>query len=298
MKPRRCLAIVNPEGGARQGRAVLDEVQQAFTEAGVELDAHLSQHAGHAAELARELSFEDYDALCVVGGDGTVHDVVNGLMLREDPPNLPLGLIPAGTGNTLHQQLGMRDVPSAVNAILEGNLQWLDVVEVRTAERVTHCVNIVGWGGIADINAKAERLRYCGHHRYTLAALWQILWPVARHARLTLDDEEMEGTFQFVIGCVTRSTGTGMLLAPRAEIDDGKVDVVILRAVSRRQLLQVFRRVFDGSHLELPFVEYRQVSSFSMDAAPSQLNLDGEIKGSSPFEAKVIPRAIRVVSLA
>jgi sphingosine kinase len=292
---RKCIAIVNPRGGSRKGLSMLDDIKRSFSDAGVILDAHVTKHAGHAIQLAREIHLADYDCLCVVGGDGTVHDVVGGLMLRNERPDIPLGLIPAGTGNTLHQHLSCSDVGAAVAAILGGRNRWLDIIKVKSSGHVTYCVNIIGWGGMADINVKAEKLRMLGPSRYALASLWQIVQPIHRYAKLTLDGDVIEDKFQFVIACVTRSTGTGMLLAPQAEIDDGKVDVVILRKASRFQLLQVFRRVFDGSHVELPFVDYRQVRSFAIDADEAQLNMDGEVKGSSPFTAEVIPRAMRVM---
>lgn len=295
MNIRKCIAIVNPRGGSHQGVSVLERVRKSLADSGVTLDAHVTERAGHAVELAREVPLNEHDCLCVIGGDGTVHDVVGGLMLRDVCPKIPLGLIPAGTGNTLHQDLNCSGVGEAVDAILRGRSRWLDIVKVNSSGQTTFCVNIVGWGGMADINVKAEKLRRFGQSRYALAALWEIARPVCRHARLTLDGDLIEGKFQFVIACVTSSTGKGMLLAPLAEIDDGKVDVVILREASRLQMLQVFRRVFNGSHVELPFVEYRQVRSFAIEAAEAALNLDGEVKCSSPFAAEVIPQAIRVM---
>ena len=276
-----------------KGRTIAELAKQRLAEASVQLDIHFTQAAGHARQLAEEANLSDYDCLCVVGGDGTVHEVVGGLMRRaKGCKSIPVALIPGGTGNTLHRDVGCTDFDAAVSAILHGETRQIDVVKVNTGGQSHYCVNIVGWGGISDINLKAERLRRFGQSRYLLAALWQITRPMNRHAVVRLDDEVLEGKFQFVIGCITKSTGTGMLLAPDALIDDGKVDVIVLRDVSRYQLLKTLRRVFDGDHVELPFVEYRQVRHFSIDAEPSSLNLDGEVKGMTPLEAEVIPNAL------
>lgn len=293
MKIRSCLAIVNPQGGMRSGGGIVEDARRLLADASVRLDIHVTQWAGHASQLAEEIDLEGYDCLCIVGGDGTVHEVIGGLMRRDEGAEvIPLGLIPAGTGNTLHLDLGCTDTESAIEAILHGGTRSVDVVKVNAADTVHYCVNIVGWGGISDINLKAERLRKLGRSRYVLAALWQMARPINRFAKVCLDDEVLEGDFQFVIACVTKSTGTGMVLAPQAIIDDGKIDVVILRKVSRYQLLQTLRRVFDGSHIELPFVEYRQVRSFSIEAEPSELNLDGEVKATTPFAAETVPIAL------
>lgn len=98
-----------------------------------------------------------------------------------------------------------------------------------------------------------------------------------------------------LIACNTRSTGTGMLLAPQAQLDDGLVDVIIVRQASRWQICQLFRRVFDGTHLDLPFVEHYQVSTFSIESPlGDRLNIDGELVGTTPFEAQVLPDAVQV----
>jgi diacylglycerol kinase (ATP) len=97
-----------------------------------------------------------------------------------------------------------------------------------------------------------------------------------------------------VVACNTIFSGSSMRLAPRAKIDDGKIDVVILRNASRRQLLRMFTKVFDGSHVDMPCVEYYQVRSLSIlsdDRDP--LDLDGEIKGTVPVSLEVIPGGVR-----
>ena len=184
MSIRNCVAIVNPHGGTRRGLSALDELSRSLSDAGVVFDSHVTQHAEHAIELAREVSLADYDCFCVVGGDGTVHDVVGGLMLRDDGLDIPIALVPAGTGNTLHQDLNCSNLGRAAEAILGGKTRWLDIVEVKSLGQVTYCVNIIGWGGMADINVKAEKLRMLGPSRYALASFWQIMQPIHRHAKL------------------------------------------------------------------------------------------------------------------
>jgi diacylglycerol kinase (ATP) len=99
----------------------------------------------------------------------------------------------------------------------------------------------------------------------------------------------------FFTACNTKFTGKGMLLAPDAETGDGKVDVVLVRRASRWQMLKMFHKVFDGSHMSLPVVEHYQVRSFSIQPeARDLLNLDGELKGSAPASAEVMPGAVRI----
>jgi sphingosine kinase len=254
-----------------------------------------TERAGHAREIAETAPLDSYDGLCVIGGDGTVHEAADGLMRRGERGTVPLGLIPAGSGNTMHQHLQCIDPTAAAERIIAGETVPLDVIRVTLPGETVHCVNIVGWAGVADINQTAERLRWLGPSRYAFAALWHILWIKHRRATITLDDRTIDDEFLFAIACNGKFTGKGMLIAPHAELGDGKMDVVVVRRASRRQLLALFRKIFQGEHLSMPFVEYHQVRRFSIASQTRDvLDLDGEMKGETPFEAEVLPGALAV----
>lgn len=295
MTTKRFVVLVNPRGGTRRGLAIVDEVRPVFTAAGAELDVQHTDAPGHATALARTLDLAPYDGLCVVGGDGTIHEVVNGLLQRSEPAAVPLGLIPGGTGNSVVLHLGYTAPREAARRILAGQTQAVDVARLTMGAQTVACLNIIGWGGVVDINRTAERMRWLGRPRYTLAALWHILFPRRRRARLVLDDEASEDEFLFVVGCNTQFTGRGMRLAPRADWGDGKIDVIVVRRASFGQMLRLFRRVFDGSHVTLDCVEYYQVRSFRIDSPTADLlNLDGELKGHAPAAVEMLPAALRV----
>lgn len=296
MTAQRFLLVVNPRGGTRRGLAVLEQVKPVFATAGAELDVRVTERPGHAEEIARTTDLNRYDGLCLIGGDGTVHEVANGLLQRAQSRLIPLGIIPAGTGNTLHQHLHGHDGPrEAARQILAGRTGPLDAVRVTLEGQVVFCIDIIGWGGVADINCTAEKLRLLGPPRYAAAALWHILRAQRRRARLVLDGQVHDDDFLFVIACNTKFTGSNMKLAPRAEVDDGQLDVVVVRRASRLQMVKLFARVFDGSHLALPCVEYYQVCRFVLESAGHEpLDLDGEMKGTTPVSAEVLPAALRV----
>lgn len=295
MSVKRFLVVVNPRGGTRRGVAILDSVKSVFVGAGAELDVRVTTHAGHAKEIAGAVNLETYDGFCVVGGDGTIHEAVGGLMQRDDPSSIPLGIIPGGTGNSVLQHLACVEPLEAARRIVAGDIQPLDVMRVSTANEVTFCVNIVGWGAVADINVTAERLRILGTSRYTLAALSHVLRAKRYHAKLMLDDKTVEGDFVFVIACNTKFTGKGMKLAPHADISDGKIDVVVVHRASRWQAIMMLNKAYDGSHVSMPCVEYHQVRSFSIKSESQDLlNLDGEMKCTTPVSTEVMRHALRV----
>lgn len=295
MTANRTLLIVNPFGGTRRGMAILDQVKPVFSEAGMELEILVTDHVGHARQIARMLPMDGYGSLCVVGGDGTVHEVASGLIERGQSDWLPLGVIPAGTGNDVARQFGIASPLDAARRIVAGRACSFDVMKVVAAGQTDYCLTLVGWAGVADINATAARLRWIGPPRYAVAALSHILRAERRRARLVLDDRAIDDEFLLVAACNTVFTGSGMRLAPRATSDDGKLDVVLLRRASRRQMLRLFAKVFDGSHLAMNCVEYHQVRSLNIlcdDRRP--LDLDGEVKGTTPVSIQTMPGALRV----
>jgi diacylglycerol kinase family enzyme len=187
MTAKRLTVVVNPCGGTRRGLSILDQVKPVFSQARLELDVCVTKHAGHAREIARTLSRQRESSLCVIGGDGTIHEVVSGLMERGEPVSVPLGIIPGGTGNDVAKQLGIATAMEAAQRIVAGRTCPLDVMRVDAEGRTDYCVTIVGWAGVGDINARAERLRRLGPPRYAFAALWQILFPKRHRARVVLD---------------------------------------------------------------------------------------------------------------
>jgi diacylglycerol kinase (ATP) len=287
--PNRLFIVVNTRSGTQRGMKILQQIKPVLVSAGTQIEVHVTEHPGHAREIAGALNLEAYDGICIVGGDGTIHEIVDGLMHRNERIGIPLGFIPAGSGNTMHQHLQCSDPLDAVRRILAGRTCPLDVAHV------VYCVDIVGWGAVADINCTAEKLRCLGPPRYAAAALGHILKPKRRPARLVLDGQACDDEFLFIIGCNTKFTGKGMKLAPRAEIDDGKIDVVVLRNASRFQMLKVFTKVFDGSHVALDCIEYHQVRSFAIESEGREtLDLDGEIKGTAPVAVEMKQAALRV----
>ena len=152
MNVRRLAVIVNPRGGKRNGLRVLERVRPIFHAAEIELEVHVTEQAGHASEIAKTLELQSFAGICAVGGDGTFHEVANGLMQRDKAVSIPIGIIPAGTGNSVAQHLQFDEPMEAAKRIVAGRFQPLDVVRVTLQDRVIHCVNIVGWGAVSDIN--------------------------------------------------------------------------------------------------------------------------------------------------
>ncbi len=292
----RYTLIVNPISGKKTSLAMLETIKPLFTKAGAEIEILITSHAGHASELAASIDLGRTRFLCVIGGDGTVHEVINGLMKRPDPRSHPIALIPAGTGNTVLQHFAGNNPILATQRILQGNTIPLDLARVKLNDKIVFSLNIVGWGAIDDINQKAEAWRRLGSPRYALAALAYILSPKSRKAIITIDDTRLEDEFLMAAACNTRFTGKGMQLAPKANAADGKLDIIIVRRASRLQMLSLFLRVFNGSHLDLPFVEYTQARSLEISYTENAgLTLDGERTNGTSVSVNIIPAALNII---
>ena len=293
MATERILLVVNPLSG--KGRGFQDSVvlEKLLAEANIEVSVLTTQYAGHAIDYLKNEALDDVTSICGIGGDGTIHEVVNGLMQREDSSRLSLAVVPAGTGNSLAAHAEMHTALDAARRIIMKKTTALDVLEVRCKGEKYYCINLVGWGAAAEITKIAEQLRWMGKTRYSLAAISQIALPRRITTRLQLDEKVIEDELIFVVACNTKYGGYRMMLSPDARTDNGLMDVIVLRSTSRWNLLRGLWGIADGSHLNIRDFELYQVSEMKLDVEWSRsLTLDGEVAGTSPFEVSVLPGAL------
>jgi YegS/Rv2252/BmrU family lipid kinase len=255
-----------------------------------------TEYAGHARDLARELDYDSYDGFCCIGGDGTMHEVINGMMTRTDDRKLSIGLITGGTGNSFMHDMDCLDPVNAAKRIVTGRRRLIDIFRCEADREIHYGFNIVGWGIPTDANNLAEKLRWMGGQRYNVAAIIEVIRHRMRFARIEIDGNIIGADFGFVIGCNTIHTGKGMQMAPLARLDDGLIDLLIVRKVGRMKLLRLFPKIFSGQHIGDPAVDYRQVSEFSIKPEDKNtLNIDGEMVGSTPIRVTMMPKEIEVL---
>ena len=293
---KKYYLLVNPAGGTKKGMKILEMVKPIFDKSEVHVDIFQTEYAGHANQLANTLDLSGYSGLCAIGGDGTLFEMVNGMLKRKDNQNFPLGLITGGTGNAFMHDLNCLDPIEASERIIKGNLRSVDIAKVETPNNLYYSFNIIGWGLVADAGYLAEYFRLLGGLRYDVASILEVLRGKRRIARLILDDEVVEDDFVFVIACNTIHTGKAMRIAPNAKFDDGKIDLIIVRNASKTELLKLFPKLFTGEHVKSKLVECRQVQKFSIISDEnSSLIIDGELIGSTPVHVTMEPKKINVL---
>ena len=288
--------IVNPHGGVKSGLKILEMVKPFFEEADADLNIIETEYAGHARDIASEVPLDGFTGLCAIGGDGTMHEMVNGMMTRKDGMRIPIGLITGGTGNSFMHDLDCLDPVEAVQRILTNRTRKIDLFKAEAAGNLYFGFNIIGWGMPTDINLLAEKMRWLGGQRYNIASILEVLKFKTRLARIEIDGRNIVADFGFVIGCNTMYTGKGMKMAPLARLDDGLLDLLIVRKAGRIKLLRMFPKIFSGKHISDPIVEYRQVRKFSIyPEEQSTLNIDGEMLGSTPVKVEILSKEIEVL---
>ena len=293
---KKYYLLVNPAGGTKKGMKILEMVKPIFDKSEVHVDIFQTEYAGHANQLANTLDLSGYNGLCAIGGDGTLFEMVNGMLKRKDNQNFPLGLITGGTGNAFMHDLNCLDPIKASERIIKGNLRSVDIARVETPNNFYFSFNIIGWGLVADAGYLAEYFRLLGGLRYDVASILEVLKGKRRISRLVLDGEVVDDDFVFVIACNTIHTGKAMRIAPNAKFDDGKIDLIIVRNASKTELLKLFPKLFTGEHVKSKLVECRQVQKFSIISDEnSSLIIDGELIGSTPVHVTMEPKKINVL---
>jgi YegS/Rv2252/BmrU family lipid kinase len=293
---KKIYLIYNPLSGNKKSISILEKVIPIFEKGEVKVEIIETQYAGHARELANTLSFAGYDGLCVIGGDGTMHEIVNGIMKREDHAKIPIGLIAGGTGNSFMHDVDALDPEVAALRILTGRLRNVDIAHVDANGEILYGFNIVGWGLPTDILKTSQKLRWLGGQCYNIASIIEVLRNKPRLAKVKIDEQNIAGDYGFILGCNTIHTGKAMKMAPLAQINDGLIDLIVVRKAGRIKLLYLFTKLFKGRHIGDPAVVYHQARQFSIEPLENHmLNIDGEMIGCTPVYVKVMPGAIQVL---
>ena len=263
-------------------------------------DALISDAPGQLGGLAEEAVRTGAQLLVVVGGDGSVNEVVNGIADAED---VEIAVVPRGTGWDFARSLGIpRDLDKAIGAALTGDAREIDLglVSYRTwagGKGRAHFAN-VGSAGISGAIAKRanETSKALGgkisYYWATLAAFarWQ-----TGELHVSVDDEIREGKMIDIIVANGRYLGGGMMMLPEAEPDDGLFDVLVIGDVTKRDLLFTLPKSYRGKHLPHPRLEVLHGRVVTVDAAePLPIELDGEQPGTTPARFEVVPRGLRV----
>lgn len=299
------LVIVNPRsGGGATGRA-WSAMHVAIERALGPVEVALTERPGHGAELAREGARAGHPLVIAVGGDGSLHEVVNGLM-QAKAPGVRLGLIGQGTGGDFRKTLGIEHrLDKYLDAIASGHERPLDVGRFTGGGRDAHYfVNVLsaGMGGLVDRYVAGASRALGGAAAYLGASLRALVGARLGHlsVKVTLDGETAEHQVRsFMIAvCNGQYFGGGMRVAPMAKIDDGVFEIIALGATSKVGFALTSGKIYSGEHIRKPGTLHLRGQRIELDLANDDarerflIDADGEPMGGLPLVVEVVPSAL------
>ena len=282
----RVALIINPVAGRNRGIAAALNAEAEFRKAGWDVTVVLTERPGDAVRLARSSADQGYDAVLACGGDGTLSQVLAGLL----DTGIPAGIIPAGTGNDFARTIGLSRKPAAAAAqLIRGRVADVDLMQVN--DGALWSINITGAGFDARVTVRMNRgpRRINGLPAYLAAVMREFIEYRPTQMRLRVDRERWEGAALLVAVANARSYGAGMIVAPMAQIDDGLLDVVLIEHVGRIDFLRTFPRVFRGTHVSHPAVRIWKGKEVSIEtpAGPCPVLVDGDVQCETPIQVRV-----------
>ena len=306
------LVILNPVSGAGAGHDLFRHCEHALLDLVGEFELRFTDQPGDAERLTRVGLQGGPRDVIVVGGDGTINEVVNGCLLGVPEATITetrLILLGGGTGSDLMRSLGLSTVDDTLRALQEDRSRALDIGLVRCqspdgdGELERFFINIASFGLSSLANQEVSRFSAMGGAiAYAAATAWSLVSWRSPQVRLTYTSPEgalraYEGGV--VVGAFAngRYFGSGMMVAPEASLDDGLLDLVLVGDMRRRDILRFARLLYDGSHVEHPDVMSARATHVKVEGpASTMIEADGEVLGYLPAAFEVSAHKLRVVA--
>lgn len=294
--------IVNPAAGAGSTAKRWPHVKKLLESNGVRFDHDFTEAPGHATELAKSAVERGYGLVVSVGGDGTVHEIVNGLYTAGSNGDVMLGIISTGTGKDYIKTVGIpRCCEEACQRLCNPQKMVVDLGAVeymnngQTEKRIF--VNFAGLGLDAEIvKATTRRFKALGSMpSYLLGVFGSLVMHKNKDVEISLDGRVEKRRVDEVLISNGKYGGGGMMPAPDADLRDGILDVLIINAASKFELIRALPRIYKGTHVTHPKVSLKRARMVEVQSAQGMLlQADGELLGEAPARFQVLPSALTV----
>lgn len=288
--------ILNPYAGRWRAKTYIERLKSTFDQANVTYDLTVTQKPGEAIAIARGAAEAGIKKIVAVGGDGTIGEVVNGLIeAAGDDQAGDLGIIPLGTANDLADMLHLpRDLAAACQKIIAGKTKVIDVGLVNGR----YFSNNSALGLEPVVTVGSEKITWVdGSIRYILAALQGIVQKPGWQAKMEWDRGSYEGPISLISVGNSPRTGGAFWMTPNAELDDGKLDVVFAPTLSRLQLLRLLPMTFQGKHIHHKAVTSLRVTHLKVTMEATPVQADGEVidHQATKIDYTILPQKLRVI---
>ncbi len=293
------LAVVNPAAGGGRCRKLVGPALDRLRAGGVRLEVAETRAPGEATRVVRNAHANGYRKFIAVGGDGTSYEVVNGLFPADENERATLAFLPLGTGNSFLRDFSDGGVEFAIEALLAQRSRPCDVLRLTHEKGALYYINLLSMGFSADVaTLRARRFSGWGEIGYQSSIFISLARFRRRPFPLRVDGEaELDRRpCLFLTFSNSKFTGGTMMIAPKAEIDDGLIEYVRWGPIGRLGLIRNLPTLYDGTHIHHPLAERRQAKrvDFQLDA-PVDVMVDGEVISLRCCSLDVLPSALNVV---
>ena len=293
----RVKVILNPYANRWGAKAQAEETAEAFRAAGVECDLVITKTAREGVAIAEAAAGEGYDAVVAAGGDGTINEVINGLIRAAgDGPTVPFGIVPLGTANDFNLMAGLPDtIKESVRVIAAGKTRRIDAGEVNDRFFINNSAAAME-PMVTIENIKMTRLS--GEIRYIVALLRALVKLKPWQMKLVWDGGGYEGPAYLLSVCNSPRTG-GFMMAPGAELDDGLLDMVFAPEVSKGSVISILLKLMQGKHIHHPAVTFHRITAIDLTSIPgTPLHSDGELfaETAETVSYRVLPGKVTLLT--
>jgi diacylglycerol kinase (ATP) len=290
------VVILNPEAGSvKNVAAVVRRIRHL-----PDVEVRLTTRKGAATSFARTALRKGCEMIVAAGGDGTLNEVVNGIGATNS--HVRLGLIPLGTGNDFARTLGLpTELDEAIAVLAAGHTRAIDLVQV-TSDKVRYFVNVSagGFSGLVNEKLTPAMKKTWGPLAYLRGAVAALPQLRAYRTKVSFDKKKpLTLSLYNVVIANGRYVAGGRLIAPKASIEDGLLDIILIKERSAAELALLAAKVALGHHLSSDAIVFRRAAKVTVNSRPGMwFNVDGELVGNDPAAFEVLPRALQFVVAA
>lgn len=293
----KILLVYNKKTAHKVSSKNLSLVKNLLEKYAIDAEIVRTEYPRHAQEIVRNANFNNYDGIVGAGGDGTLYEIVNGYFQNQSEKRIPIGIIPLGTGNAFSKDMGFEkpDIEQAIRIIQRKQTRKVDVGRFLSQGETRYFINILGFGFVTDVVQTANHFKWLGDMAYTVGVLYRMLMMRTNPMKIVLDGVSHEYDQLLVEISNSRYTGADYLMAPQASIDDGYLDILIAKKMSRKKLLSLFSKIFKGKHLGSPELAVFKAREIQIEVAGTKiLSPDGELEGETPIQVSCLHKAIEM----
>lgn len=284
--------IVNPTAGGKHGKKIIKTlcaIEKTLGEKKIDYRIHKTNAKGSARQITQEIIKNGATDVIIIGGDGTIHEVLNGFSNFE---KVNMGIIPCGTGNDFASALSLPESPEkALDVILNCTPKYTDFMQMPTVRGM----NVIGMGIDVDVLKRYEALKKKTKFKYTTCLIKTLLNFDCTKYSANVDGEEKD--YRSLVVCIANGYryGGGIKVCPPANPGDGKLNFLAVDDMNKLRIIKAFIKLKKGKILTMPEAEHKTAKVVKITPKTDYVvNVDGELYENIPFEVKVVSGTLKI----